>query len=401
MSPGAKVFLTLAGIGGIFGALALAASKKSHAASLPAKPGDGGTVVVPPHDGLPPVVTPSEPEGGFDRSGPFAVPGIQDAAEASRNLLRWWSAEGQSLVSGDTSATKPAVPQDFGSRSEDLNGSFGARTRQAAAAFQHYNGLTPEDGALSNPLVLALRRWAASQELPPQALPSRSTPVTPTLPPMVLPAPSSAPPFVPLPPIAPQNAPVVPVPPFIPQAPSPQAAPPVATPPAPVAPLPVLPPLPASPPPAQTLPAAPPAAPAPAPPGATSVSKDTALMVNALLTAEASPNWNVVDPAVEAWQRSRGLKVDGMFGPKSALAVAEEFGTVPIIRFWPKGSQKAAALQAYRAALIEIATHATDQTRAAQLRNTAKREQAQAFGAKPGKAPALPSSLQVTLAKVA
>jgi len=131
------------------------------------------------------------------------------------------------------------------------------------------------------------------------------------------------------------------------------------------------------------------------------VSRDTALMVNALLTAEARRGWNIVDPAVEAWQKSRGLVVDGKFGPKSALAVAEEFGTVPIIRFWPKNSQKAPALQAYRAALIEIANHTTDATRAAQLRVTAQREQAQSFGQKAGAAPGLPADLQVTLAKVA
>jgi peptidoglycan hydrolase-like protein with peptidoglycan-binding domain len=124
-------------------------------------------------------------------------------------------------------------------------------------------------------------------------------------------------------------------------------------------------------------------------------------MVNALLLREARDGWNTIDPAVQAWQKSRGLKVDGLFGPKSALAVAEEFGTVPIIRSWPKGSQKVSALQNYRASLLEIANHATDLTRAAQLRETVKREQAQSFGVKSGKALALPSNLQVTLAKVA
>jgi hypothetical protein len=79
--------------------------------------------------------------------------------------------------------------------------------------------------------------------------------------------------------------------------------------------------------------------------------------------------------------------------------VAEEFGTVPIVRFWPKGSQKASALQQYRAALIELANSTTDETRAAQLRVGAKREQAQSFGQKQGKAPALPASLVVTLSK--
>jgi len=394
MSPGAKVFLTLAGIGGIFGVLALAASKKAGAASLP----PGGTVVVPPHDDVPPEHVP-EPEGGFTRDNPFAVPGIQDAQEASRLLLRWWASEGQSLVSSDTAPDRPFVPNDFGSASADLNGSFGVRTKQAAAAFEHYNGLTPEDGELSNPLLLALRRWAESQSLPAQPLPPRVSPAQPS--PIVLPSPSSAPPgpsvpplTVPLPPIMPQSAPVVPVPPFVPQPPPPAGAAPPAPPQA----------LPATPPPAPSLPPVAPAQPAAAqtpPPGATNVSADTAVMVDTLLKREASKGWNAADPTVQAWQKKRGLKTDGLFGPKTALTVAEEFGTVPIIRVWPAGSQKAKALQDYRAALIELANSTTDATHAQQLRVSAQREQAQGFGPKRGAAPALPEDLQVKLAKVA
>lgn len=390
MSPGAKVFLTLAGIGGIFGVLALAASKKAGAASLP----PGGTVVVPPHDAAEPEHVP-EPEGGFTRDNPFAVPGIQDAAEASRLLLRWWATEGQSLVQGDTASDRPNVPADFGSAAADLNGSFGARTQKAAAAFEHYNGLTPEDGVLSNPLLLALRRWAESQALPPEALPPLSSSAQPS--PIVLPSPSSAPPgmslpplAVPLPPIMPQ-APVVPVPPFVPQASPPAGAAPPQAAPAPVQTAPSLPlPLPAQPQAPQAVPA-----------GTTAVSADTALMVNTLLEREAARGWNDADPTVQAWQKKRGLKQDGLFGPKTALTVAEEFGTVPIIRVWPKGSIKAKALQDYRAALVELANSTTDTTRAAQLRETSKREQAQGFGPKRGTAPALPETLQVKLAKVA
>lgn len=402
MTPGAKVFLTLASLGVVGGVLALAASKKASAAPLP-KP-DEGTVVVPPHDGIPPAVVPPEPESGFDRSSPFAVPGIQDAQEASRILLRWWASEGQSLVAGDTADDRPNAPADFGSQAVDLNGEFGARTRAVAAAFEHYNGLTPEDGALSNPLLLALRRWEQSQQLSLEPLPPAQAPLPPVLPPVVLPAPSSGPPVVPLPPIAPQ-APVVPVPPLLPplsqpgpEAPAP-AVPVVIAPPAtPPGPLPV-PPV-AVPTPAPSVPVIAPPEAAEAPP-ATTVRSDTAQMVNALLLAEGRDGWNDVDPAVQAWQSPRGLVVDGKFGPKSALTVAEEFGTVPIIRFWPKGSQKAKALQDYRAALVALANQATDSTRAAQLRVSAQREQGQSFGVTQGKAPALPSSLRVALAKVA
>lgn len=401
MSPGAKVFLTLLGVGGTFGVLAIVASKKAGAATLPKD--SGGTVVVPPHDGLPPVVTPSEPESGFDRTGPFAVPGVQDAAEASQHLLRWWASEGQSLVGSDTDPHKPSVPGNFGNMAADLDGSFGPRTQQVAAAFEHYNGLTPEDGVLSNPLLLALRRWAQSQALPPAALPPAQSSAPPA--PIVLPSTpqsplgGSAPPFVPLPPIVPP-APVVPVPPFIPAPPLASQQPPTPLPPL-VAPLPA-PPGPVPLPPVLSLPAPPVATQAPpVASGTTTVHADTAAMVNALLTAEGSAGWNKADPTVQAWQQARGLKVDGLFGPKSALTVAQEFGTVPIIRVWPSGSVKAKALQDYRAALVALANQTSNATQAAQLRVSAQREQAQGFGPKRGTAPALPSGLQVQIGKVA
>lgn len=397
MSPGAKVFLTLASIGGLFGVIAVASSKKAHAA--PPKEG-GGTVVVPPHDDLPPTVTPGEGDGGS----------LPDAQEASRILLRWWSAEGQSLVAGDTAADRPSVPGDFGSSPGDLNGSFGPRTQAAARAFEHYNGL-PEDGELSEALLLALRRWQESQSLPQQPLPPASQPLPSVLPPIVIPSgpaqgsaplPSGPPPFVPLPPIAPQNPPVVPVPPVIPGQPPLQGLPPVVIPPV-VAPNPVPPgsgPLPPILTPSLPLPTQPQGS--QAPPLATTVNADTAVMVNALLSAEGSRGWNRVEPTVQAWQKNRtGLKVDGLFGPKTALAVAREFGTLPIIRVWPAGSQKASALQAYRTALIELANSEPDQTHARQLRVSAQREQAQGFGPARGKAPALPESLLVSIAKVA
>lgn len=395
MSPGAKVFLTLGAVAGVFGVIAIASSRKASASP-------GGTVVVPPTDDDEPTVTPSEPEGGFVRDSPFSVPGIQDAQEASRILLRWWSAEGQSLVGADTSSSKPSVPFDFGSQSSDLSGQFTPRVQAAARAFQHYNGLTPEDGQLSNPLLLALRRWATSQALPSEALPPAQSPSSPTLPPIVLPAPSlptppqsGPPPFVPLPPIVSQTPPaVIPVPPVIPDQGAP--VPPVVLPPA------------ALPPQVPTVPlppiVAPPSAPValpPTTPPATTVQADTAAMVNALLQAEGSKGWNKAEPTVQAWQKPRGLKVDGLFGPKTALAVAEQFGTVPIIRVWPAGSMKAKALQDYRAALVELANESTDPVRAKQLRVSAQREQGQGHGPKRGTAAPLPESLQVQLAKVA
>lgn len=393
MSPGAKVFLTLLGVGGVFGVIAIASTKKASAS-----PKDG-TVIVPPHDDLPPAVTPSEPESGFDRSGPFAVPGIQDAAEASRILLRWWAAEGQALYEGDTSSDKPPVPLDFGSRPEDLSGRWTDRTKDIASVFQHFSGIRPDDGDLTNQLVLSLRRWAQSQALPAEALPPSQSPSGP-LPPIVLPSvPSSLPQSptppvaVPLPPIVDTQPKVVPVPPVIPDQGAP--VPPVTLP----APQPSAPPLTVPLP--RIVPSSSQPAPPQAPPEATAVHADTAAMVNALLLAEGERGWNRAEPTVQAWQKPRGLVVDGLFGPKTALAVAEEFGTVPIIRVWPKNSQKSKALQDYRAALVELASHTTDDTRAKQLRVSAQREQAQGYGVKRGTAAPLPESLQVQIAKVA
>lgn len=164
--------------------------------------------------------------------------------------------------------------------------------------------------------------------------------------------------------------------------------------------VPVVPPAPPPPQPAQQQQQQPNVAPAPAP-SPTPVKSDTAVMVATLLAAEGAPGWNAKDPSVSAWQSARPpLVVDGEFGPKSALTVAQEFGTVPLIRYWPKGSQKASALQAYKTALLQLANASTDPVRAQQLRLSAARENAQAFSTK-GPLPALPSDQQIQLAKVA
>jgi hypothetical protein len=400
MTPGAKLFLVGGGIVATFGVLALMSSKKASAAP--------GTVVVPPHDGAQPETIPDLPEPGFTRDSPYSVPGVQDAQEAQRNLLRWWATEGIALLGADMSPADQAaqgVPQDFGSRSSDLSGQWDARTAAIAKVFEHYSGLTPEDGVLSQPLILALRRWADAQQLAPSApAPSPTTPAPIVLPapPMALPA--TPPPAVPLPPIVPPAA-QVPIPSPLP--PSEQPAVPFPPPPAPVDTTPLPAPGPVPMPPVPLPPIVPPSAqpvPAAALPAPSVVPADTAEMVNALLMAERQTGWNRVDPAVQAWQKSRKLKQDGKFGPASALTVASELGTVPIVRFWPKGSQKAAALQDYRAALLALANDAAssgDTGRAAQLKVSAQREQGQGFGVTANKAPALPAALQVGLAQVA
>jgi len=170
-------------------------------------------------------------------------------------------------------------------------------------------------------------------------------------------------------------------------------------------------PAPATPPPAAPSPAAnnapgtsaaspPPAAP-PASAPVTTVQADTAAMVAELLAAEASPGWNKTDPTVSVWQRNRPpLVVDGKFGPKSALTVAQSIGTIPIIRFWAlNGVPKAKQLEAYQEALIALANASPDPVRAQQLRFSANRERAQAFSAKSA-LPAIALADQIQLQKV-
>ena len=109
------------------------------------------------------------------------------------------------------------------------------------------------------------------------------------------------------------------------------------------------------------------------------MSEDTALMVQRLLSAEAKPNWKTKDPVVIAWQKARGLVADGQFGPKTALMVADEIGTVPLVRFWPKNTYPGdGTLEAFQADLLAKANTAPS-PRKDQLRAAAEREQGQGY----------------------
>jgi hypothetical protein len=174
-------------------------------------------------------------------------------------------------------------------------------------------------------------------------------------------------------------------------------------------------------------PAPPSATPAPSPPGVTvqtptgpvtiplpapvaaptvtapvsTVSADTAAVVQELLAAETQSGWNRIDPQLRTWQRSRPpLVADGELGPKSNLMIAREIGTLPLIRYWPKGSNKATALAAYQDALEQLASASSDPVHAQQLRLSAQREQAQAFSTK-GPLPPVPANSQVQISQVA
>lgn len=124
----------------------------------------------------------------------------------------------------------------------------------------------------------------------------------------------------------------------------------------------------------------------PTPPAATlpqEVDDQTAELADLLLTREGGTGWKRTEPAVSDWQRANGLVVDGKFGPRSALFMAEEFGSVPIVRFWPRNSAENVAVPRYQADLLALAEQA-EEPRRSQLRFAAEREQGQAYERNPG-----------------
>lgn len=111
----------------------------------------------------------------------------------------------------------------------------------------------------------------------------------------------------------------------------------------------------------------------------TSMPEDTAELLSVMLAVEQAPNWKRKEPLLAPWQRDRGLVADQMFGQKSALAMAEETGLLPIVRYWPTGTYRDGRwLDDYRAKLLAIAETA-EEPRASQLREAAKREQGQGW----------------------
>jgi hypothetical protein len=132
--------------------------------------------------------------------------------------------------------------------------------------------------------------------------------------------------------------------------------------------------------------------PPPAPPPAAveqpmPVPQDTALLVAQMLADEggSEKTWKKIYPALKAWQSNRGWgkggksAADGKFGPGTALAMAQEIGTLPIVRYWPKGTLPETALEPYRQSLLEVAATKGEPHRA-QLINSANREEGQSFG---------------------
>jgi hypothetical protein len=122
-----------------------------------------------------------------------------------------------------------------------------------------------------------------------------------------------------------------------------------------------------------------------------------------LLEREMTPGWRgAMSTAVTTWQQKNKLATDGKFGPKSAYLLADKggVGIVPLVRYWPKGSQKAAALAKYRAELLGLAdkleANPDRQAQADALRGSATVEDARAYGT--ANPPALPAAERARLA---
>lgn len=212
------------------------------------------------------------------------------------------------------------------------------------------------------------------QPQPPVALPSGTYPST-WLPPVTIPTSYPTPPVTTAPPVM-TTPPIVTTPPVM-------TTPPVAT----------MPPVMTTPPIVQTSTQAP-APPVTMPPIVVTpetptvppiveqpsvTAADTAALAKLMLTDEAGPNWKRKLPQVMTWQAKRELTADGKYGPGTALRMAQEIGTIPIVRFWPSGSQKEPAVQAFRELLAEEAATAPE-PRKSQLYAAIEREQGQGFG---------------------
>ena len=121
------------------------------------------------------------------------------------------------------------------------------------------------------------------------------------------------------------------------------------------------------------------------PQAAATAPGDTVGVVKEMLTQEGNgTNWRKSpEPLLKVWQSARGLTADGEFGTGTALRMAQEIGTLPIIRAWPRGSTlQGHWLPDYQAALLSLANTAPE-PRATHLRAAAQREQGQGFGTPP------------------
>lgn len=351
MTPGAKVFLSLLGVGAVIGVVAIAAKPASAAPGEPKqpKPSNAPPDVVVPEPGAdqpaaPPVAPPAAPAPAPPPFFP-PLPQAPSAPPVAPQPAQQPFPPAQPLPSLPSPQVPPGLTQSL---PNPLGG-------PPLGTFDPATGnVFGPNGVIIGTFNPATGLFTGTGGFPQVQIPGfGSGPLGPL--------------------------PVVPAPP----------TPPVA----------VLPPQPPAPGPAVNPPPAAPPAVAPV----TTVEADTAAMVAALLDAETRSGWNTTDPTVGAWQAARPpLKVDNKFGPATALTVAKTFGTIPLIRFWPLGTAKATLLNNYQQALLALANQSAtlDPGRAQQLRFSAQREQAQAFSTH-GPLPAVPLASQIQIAKVA
>ena len=114
----------------------------------------------------------------------------------------------------------------------------------------------------------------------------------------------------------------------------------------------------------------------------------TIALARTLIADEASPSWKSLHHAqVQTWQRKVGLVADGLFGPKSALKMAEEVGVLPRIRYWSKtGGTLQTQLTKFRDNLYTLAANLDDNGKhehAAALRVSGDKETGQGWPSKP------------------
>jgi hypothetical protein len=86
---------------------------------------------------------------------------------------------------------------------------------------------------------------------------------------------------------------------------------------------------------------------------------------------------------IRDFQAKTALKVDGKYGPKSAAMLGRYVGDVPIVFYWPTGSQPSVEVPKYRSNLHTLALEAVqvnDNERGKLLEFSAAREKGQGYG---------------------
>ena len=112
----------------------------------------------------------------------------------------------------------------------------------------------------------------------------------------------------------------------------------------------------------------------------------TIALAKEMINAESNAGWKAaLQNQIRTWQATVGIASDGKFGPASAYKMAEEVGILPLVRYWPKGTQLNADLKGYRDRLYSMAMSVatTNPALAAALRSSAGYETGVAYTGTP------------------